>query len=213
MPRRIFRSRAYQLAQEPESLVMMARSGSRGDNSQVTRCGLTGLAGRHGALFQRLPPFVVQVLRCLGASSPSAFLLEQRQQRAQGLRGVADEIDLHRIAQAQHVGLDVDLHAARLPFLRQEFGIGKARADHQQRVAFHHQFVARLGAEQADRAGDPGQVVGQRRFAEQRLGDAGSEPIGDRDHLVGGRSAPAPTSMATFLPRVQHVGRAAQIGS
>src|SRR5215472_895351 len=45
MPRRIFRSRAYQLAQEPESLVKIARSGSRGDNSQKMRCGLMGLAG------------------------------------------------------------------------------------------------------------------------------------------------------------------------
>src|SRR6185437_8052940 len=44
MPRRILRSRAYQLAHEPLSLVMMARSGSRGDNSQATRCGLIGLA-------------------------------------------------------------------------------------------------------------------------------------------------------------------------
>ena len=44
MPRRIFRSRAYQLAQEPESLVMIAWSGSRGDSSQATRCGLIGLA-------------------------------------------------------------------------------------------------------------------------------------------------------------------------
>jgi hypothetical protein len=45
MPRRIFRSRAYQLAHEPESLVITARSGSRGDNSQVTSCGLIGFAG------------------------------------------------------------------------------------------------------------------------------------------------------------------------
>ena len=45
MPRRIFRSRAYQLAQDPESLVMIARSGRRGDNSQATRCGLMGWAG------------------------------------------------------------------------------------------------------------------------------------------------------------------------
>src|ERR1700740_3485723 len=45
VPRLIFRSRAYQLAQEPESLVMIARSGRRGDNSQATRCGLIGLAG------------------------------------------------------------------------------------------------------------------------------------------------------------------------
>src|SRR5947207_1754191 len=45
MPRLIFRSRAYQLAQEPESLVMIARSGRRGDSSQATRCGLIGEAG------------------------------------------------------------------------------------------------------------------------------------------------------------------------
>src|ERR1700739_4732658 len=44
IPRRIFRSRAYQLAQEPESLVMIARSGNNGDNSHATRCGLTGFA-------------------------------------------------------------------------------------------------------------------------------------------------------------------------
>src|SRR5665213_2484975 len=44
MPRRIFKSRAYQLAHEPESLVMIARSGKREDNSQVTRCGLMGFA-------------------------------------------------------------------------------------------------------------------------------------------------------------------------
>ena len=43
-PRRIFRSRANQLAQDPESEVMIARSGMRGESSQVTRCGLTGLA-------------------------------------------------------------------------------------------------------------------------------------------------------------------------
>src|SRR3954454_1187107 len=45
MPRRIFRSRAYQLAQEPEALVRMTLSGSRGDSSHVTRCGLIGCAG------------------------------------------------------------------------------------------------------------------------------------------------------------------------
>ena len=45
MPGRTFRSRAYQLAQEPESLVTMAFEGRRGESSQTTRCGLTGLAG------------------------------------------------------------------------------------------------------------------------------------------------------------------------
>ena len=71
------------------------------------------------------------------------------------------------------LGVDVDLHAARLAFLRQKLGIGKSRADHEQRVAFGHQPVAGLGAEQTDRAGYPGQIVGQNRFAEQRLGASG----------------------------------------
>jgi hypothetical protein len=44
MPRRIFKCLAYQLATEPESAVMIALSGSRGDNSQNTRCGLSGSA-------------------------------------------------------------------------------------------------------------------------------------------------------------------------
>src|SRR3569833_2652363 len=42
MPRRSLRSRAYQLAAEPESAATMQRSGKRGDNSQNTRCGYMG---------------------------------------------------------------------------------------------------------------------------------------------------------------------------
>src|ERR1700761_7362132 len=38
------KSRAYQLAQDPLSLVTMALAGSSGDISHTTRCGLTGLA-------------------------------------------------------------------------------------------------------------------------------------------------------------------------
>ena len=37
MPRRILMSRAYQLTHDPESLVTIARSGRRGDNSQARR--------------------------------------------------------------------------------------------------------------------------------------------------------------------------------
>ena len=96
--------------------------------------------------------------------------------------------------------VEVDLHPARLAFLGQELGIREARAEHQEGVAFHHQVVARLGPEQADRAGDPRQVVGQRCLAEQRLGAAGAELVGDRDDLVARALAPAPTSIATFLP-------------
>lgn len=42
IPRRMRKSRAYQLAQEPESLVRITRSGKRGESSHVTRWGLTG---------------------------------------------------------------------------------------------------------------------------------------------------------------------------
>src|SRR4051812_14553393 len=44
MPRRNLRSRAYQLADDPESAETMQRSGNRGDNSQNKRWGLMGLA-------------------------------------------------------------------------------------------------------------------------------------------------------------------------
>src|SRR3954468_20260711 len=72
MPRRIFRSRANQLAQEPESLVMITRSGNRGDNSHVTRCGLTGAAGwraRSSSLFHQSLTLLSIVLR----QSPAGF--------------------------------------------------------------------------------------------------------------------------------------------
>ena len=141
------------------------------------------------------------------------LLAKQRQQRAQRFGGVADEIDLHRIAQDQHVGVDVDLHAARLAFLRQELGIGKARADHQQRVALRHQLVARLGAEQADRAGDPGQIVGQRGLAEQRLGAAGAELVGDRDDFVGRAERAGADQDRDLLAGVQHLGGASRSAS
>jgi hypothetical protein len=44
IPERIFTSRANQLAEEPESQVRMARSGTRGESSQNTRWGLIGSA-------------------------------------------------------------------------------------------------------------------------------------------------------------------------
>src|ERR1700761_4823115 len=44
MPSRIFRLRANQLAEEPESAVMMQLSGNFGESSRKTRCGLMGSA-------------------------------------------------------------------------------------------------------------------------------------------------------------------------
>ncbi|CAN5437024.1 hypothetical protein BH18ACT1_BH18ACT1_16350 [soil metagenome] len=44
IPLRILMSRAYQLAAEPESALIITSSGRRGDSSQNTRWGLTGSA-------------------------------------------------------------------------------------------------------------------------------------------------------------------------
>src|ERR1041384_6524110 len=44
MPDRTLRSRAHHPAQVPESAVRIALSGSRGESSQNTRCGLIGSA-------------------------------------------------------------------------------------------------------------------------------------------------------------------------
>ena len=74
-------------------------------------------------------------------------------------------VHLHRIADADHAAIDIDLNAPRLAFLREKFGIGKARSDHQKRIAFHHHVVAGFGAQQADRARDIWQVVGNSSLA------------------------------------------------
>jgi len=75
--------------------------------------------------------------------------------------------------------------AASCP-LRQELRVREARADHQERVALLHQSPARPGAEQADRAGHVWKVIGQRRLAQQRLGDAGTEHVGRLGDRGGG---------------------------
>jgi hypothetical protein len=126
----------------------MQFSGRRGESSQNTRCGWIGLA----SFFDR-----ASSTRHQRATSRS---MRSRQARAQRLGAVADHAHLHRVADAQHARVDVDLHAARLAFLGQELGVRKARADHQQGVALLHQVPARLGAHQADGAGDVGQLVG-----------------------------------------------------
>src|SRR5688500_12152016 len=44
IPSRMFSSRAYQLASDPESAVMIHLSGRSGDNDQKTNCGFNGEA-------------------------------------------------------------------------------------------------------------------------------------------------------------------------
>lgn len=132
----------------------------------------------HRARFEHAPP-----LGDLGFDRvpPAAIALafEVREQDAEGLGGVADQVQLGWKANAEHAPVDVDLNTAGLPGPGQEFGVRKVRSDHQECVAFHHQVPARLGPEKPDGPGDKGQIVRHRRLAEQRLGNACAEHLGD----------------------------------
>jgi hypothetical protein len=141
----------------------------------------------------------------------SSFRLQQGQQGPQRLGAVANEVDLHRIADAEHAAVDIDLDRSRLPGPRQELGIRKAAAHHEQRVAAGHQVPARTGSEQTDGARDIWQVVWKRGLAQQRLGDACTKLLGYRDDLVGGLERASADEHRHLRPCVQHLGRPPEI--
>ncbi len=142
-----------------------------------------------------------------GAPAAGFFLLQHRQQSAQCGGAVAGHADLHRVPQAQPGGVEVDLHAARGAGLGQELAVREGGAHHEKRVALLHHVPGGRGAQQADAAGHPGDVVGQHRLAEQRLGAAGLQTVGDGDHLVRGAERAGAHQHGHFLARVQHRGR------
>ncbi len=164
----------------------------------------------HRALLEHAPPTLD--IR-FDALAPSALLLamQLRQQRAQRVFAVAEQIQLHRIAQAQHSAIDIDLDATRLPFLRQEFRVGKCRADHQQRVALRHEIPARLGAEQTDRSGDERQIVGHGRLAEQRLCDSSAQKLCRFDQFLAGMQRTGAGQNRHLLAVVEDVRCALQV--
>ena len=139
------------------------------------------------------------------AATPDRLALEQRDQRAQRRLGVADQVDLVRVAHPDPLARPVDLHGPRLVELGQELRVREVRTDRQQRVAVASS-LARGGTQQPDGAGDPGQVVGQDVLAEQRLGHARAERRRPpRSALSTHPRAPCPTSIATLLARVDDV--------
>ena len=126
----------------------IASSGSRADSSANSRIGLIGSASTAASIA------IVSHQRATSDSMPSrhersALALQQRDQRAQGGRGVADEVDLVRVAHADQRRVEVDLHRPRLVERGHELGVGEARPDGEQRVAAHHHLVARPGARAA----------------------------------------------------------------
>jgi len=197
--------RAYQLAAEPESLARIASSGSRGESSAKTCSGLIWVGGGGGAALHDLPPARDLALQIL-LPGPVALALQQRDQPLQGGLGITHEVLLVGVALPDEGPVQIDLDRPGLPELGHELGVGKVRADGQQRVAVHHQLITGPGAQQPDRPGDVRQLVGQHVLAEQRLGHTGSKQVG---HLLelGPRPARAlPDQHRHLAARVEQVG-------
>ncbi len=98
-----------------------------------------------------------------------------------------------------------------MAFLGKEFGVGKARTDHEEGVALGHHLVTRPRAEEPDRAGHEWQFVRQGCFAEQCLGDTGAELVGGLDDLVRGVQRPGPDQHRHLFSLVEHPGGAFEI--
>jgi hypothetical protein len=134
------------------------------------------------ARVEQAPPLRDRGLDALPPRS-IGLLSEPGQEQAQRLARVALQRDVDRIAHAELALREIDLHRLGLPFLRQPLRVREAGADHEQRVAVHHDQIARLGAQQADRSGHVGKLVGQDGLAEQRLRNAGAQPLRARGDL------------------------------
>ena len=185
MPRLTFRSRAYQLAQEPEvarqdHALGQARRQLPGHALRVDR-----VRRLHGALLQRLPPVAPCSSRCSRATRRRSFARAAAAARAASRR-VADQVDFHRVAERQHVGSISICTPRALPSFGQEFRIGKARADHQQacrtpssgRSSASCRAARSIRSPTADRrAARPCRAAPWRRRRQL---------VGDCDHLVGG---------------------------
>ena len=127
--------RAHQVVFVPESQETMASS----------RQPLAELPGDHLRLHRHVVrgACVVHQLRatpaCPSAPSPGSrgprCACSSGSSASQRRAAVADQPDLDRIAQADPLRVEVDLHAARLARLGQNSMYGKRGADHQQRVA------------------------------------------------------------------------------
>src|SRR5215217_4127592 len=166
--------------------------------------------GLHPAVLQYLPPALDVLFYPL---APGAVLLtpEVRDQGPQGLLRITDEVDLHRVADADHLAVNVDLHAPGLIRFRQPLRVREARADHEQRVAVLHHVVRGLGAEQAYRACHERQVVRERRPTVEGLRHPAPQDVGGLLHLLGSAERPGADQHGNLLTSVQYLGGTAQV--
>src|SRR5439155_12657064 len=80
----------------------------------------------------------------------------------------------------------VDLHTAAPVVFWVPLEVGKARADHQQRVGVFHRDFRWLRAKEPDAAGGEGRIVRYDGLAEQGLHDRRGHQIGELLELAAG---------------------------
>ena len=132
------------------------------------------------------------------------------EQRGQGGLGIAPEVDLHRVAQAEVAREQVDLDSASLTGRREELAVREVRADHQQGVAVLHHVVAGLRAEQTELLGVMGNVAGNHRLAQQRGDYSGAQAFGHGEHFIGGSHGPLTDEHRHLAAGVEHGRRLCQ---
>ena len=211
-PARNLRWRAYQLAAEPESAATMASVGHAlgefpEDPHRVERVGVGHRGALHGGppaghvLFDAVRARTGRVLRSSSGISACSVRF-----------GVADQVDLVGVAHPDPLAGAVDLHRAGLVEVGQELGVGEVGSDGEQRVAVAHQMPAGGGAQQPDRAGHPRQVVGQHVLAQQRLGRAGAQQVGDLGELGDAAARALADQHGHLVAGVEQVGGLADRG-
>ncbi len=172
--------------------------------------GVDRVGVEHGLLFEGVPPGGDVLLHGLAPARARAAV-EPRQERGEGRLRVADEVDLGGVAHPDQGAVAVDLDGPGLPELGQELAVGHVGADDEERVAVAHELVGGPGAEQADRAGDVGQVVGQDVLAEQGLGDARAGGLGDALELFDGAAGALAGEDGDLLAGVEDLGGAVEV--
>ena len=204
MPRRRCRSRAYQLAAEPESERRMASS--RQPRRQLPEHALR--VDRVGVLHRPRAPSPSTSRRTLPSmptrarSGPAL-----RSSSGSSARSVSTlsptRFTSIGIADARACVRSMSICTPRAwPSLGRNSEYGKLEPIIS---SVSHSVIispARLGAQQADRAGHVRQIVRQNSFAEQRLGHAGAEHVGHLHDLVGALAArPRRPASPPSLPR------------
>ncbi len=166
------------------------------------------LGRRH--LVEQLVPVAHMLLR-IAQKASIALLAQGGQQRLQGRLDVAGQAQLDRIAQAQAVGIEIDLDAARAARVRVIFLPRHGGAQDEHRVAILHDPGRGHGAEIADAARGEGRIVGQHRLAEQRLGHGCGQCVGQLRHLLARRKRPLPDQDRDLAAGIEDIGGLADL--